>query len=597
MGASSLAVAQKAPLIADGYYTLTPIAQETAGMVYSYDTDASRNPYGNLVDYAHPAGRNGEYAYLYSVRSTSATLANTALYFSNNPDGSYTVQSCSGEPYSYLDIAGYDRHLLKFSIMPRASFHLHGQYDDMSSLPANEHIMQQLQNAAIYDSLASDARNLSSLHVLFPVDAEKITPAFSIRRTLSDARGVLALYPAGDNPGQVPALLSSNLQQVIAEAQTLVASKTTTAEQAEDIIQRLKDATAAYADAAPSQINPMQDGYYFVTSAYRAFMLRQSKTKVLVTEKGADGPTLRWNTGNTSDGTMAMHVTACSDGFMMQDYLGHYLSHPSTEGNTFSLLDESDGATFSFRYDTEGLWTIADTSAPESFLSAANPSVGEKGLYGKATDGDIVADGTMYLYPGYCSSWQIERAYHLLTVSSTGWASLSVSFPVEVPEGMDVYTVTEMGGELYLMPYLRDVIPARTAVVVHAAKGSYTFWSTTEDVPAVDDNALVANCENLTGMEAGSMATLKVKNGVAGFSKTTAKTLAAGATYIPYVAGQDDFRPLKEDADAIRGVNAGDSEGEARDGDVYDLLGRKVARPIGKAGKGLYIMNNKKILK
>lgn len=591
LSASPAAMGQTASPIPDGYYTLTPFLQEAGGYVYSYDTDALRNPYGNVADYANPLGRNGEYAYLYAVPSTGVSLAGSALYFSRGEDGTYTIQSCSGEAYSYLDVALYDRHLLKFSCQPRRSFNLHSQWDDMEALPASEHIMQQVQNAALCDSLATTSHGLGSLQVLLPVDEAKITPALTIRRPLSDAKGILALYRSGDNPGEVPALLSSHLQELIDEAQALVASKATTAEQAEDIILRLKEATAAYAETAPSHLNPMSDGYYFLTSAYRAFELRQSKQKVIVTENTADGNAiLRWNTGNVNDGSMAFRIRPEGDTFVMQDYRGRYVSHPSAEDRTLSLQDNSDGATQEFRYDTEGLWVIADASLPGALLTAANSFVGEKGLYGKPTDGDIRADGSMYLYPGYCSSWRIEKAYHTLTVTTTGWAALSVSFPVEVPADMEVFTVWDEGGELYLKPWLENVIPARTAVVVHAAKGNYTFWSTTDCSAEAKDNALVANCENRTGIESGSMATLKVKNGVVGFAKTTAKTLAAGAAYVPYSADLPDFRELKDYEDGIGSLT---SDPSPEEGNIYDLAGRKVKT----AGKGLYIINNKKILK
>lgn len=575
-------------IITDGYYTLTPFSQELQGYNYSYDTDALRSPFGNAADYAHPLGRNGEYAYLYAQPSTSAALASRAFYFSRNQDGTYTIQSCSGEAYSYLDVAMYDRHLLCFACQPRRGFNLHGQYDD---LPPTDYIMQQVQGAALFDSLAVTARNLSSLQVLLPLDDDKVTPAFSIRRHLSDALGILALYRSGENPGEVPSLLSTHLQELVAEAQALVAGKNTTLEQATDIIQRLQEATAAYAEAAPQQLLPVTDGYYFINSAYRAFELRQNKQKAIMTQNTDEGSILRWNTVNTNDGSMAFRITPDGDQFTIRDYRGRYVSHPAAEAHTLPLLDDSDGTSFLFSYDTEGLWTLADASAPEALLSASGSWSGEKGLYGKPTDGDILADGSMYLYPGYCSSWRLERAYHQLTIPSTGWGVISVSFPCEVPADVEVFTVLESDGELYMIPYLQPVIPAQTAVVVHAAKGTYTFWSTTDAVAPVRDNALIANCEARSGIEAGSMATIKVRNGEVGFSKTTAKTLAAGAAYIPYISGQDDFRPLKEDEDAVSlSPNHSPVSGE-----MYDLLGRKVSS--SSSNKGLYIIDNKKILK
>jgi len=560
-------------LIPDGYYTIGALSQEKDGYLYSYDTDALRSVYGNAADYLNPLGKNGEHAYLYSISSTSANLANRTYYFTANTDGSYTIQSCSGEAYSYLSVARYDRHLVTHTVRPRQDFFLR-QEEDTSPWPEDHHIMQQFQKAALFDSLASKAHGLDAVQVLTPLGADMVTPSICIRRTLGHARGALALYPSGDNPGQVTPLLSSSLQDCIDEAQALADNKNTTSQQADDIILRLQQASQAYEETAPTAINPLAEGYYWLTSAYRAFVLRQNKQKVIRTQESDGQLVLRWNNPSINDGSTVFHLSPSGGNVIMQDYLGRWSGRHL------------------FNYDTEGMFTIADADSPDNLLTADDSWIGEKGLYGKPSDGPVTARPDGYLYPGYCSSWFLQRAYHQVTVPTSGWAVLSVSFPAEVPEDVEVYSVAEKDGVLSMVPYECDVIPARTAVLLHAAKGTYTFWSTTQEVPAIENNALVANCEDRKDVEAGTMALLKVKNGQVGFQKSTSKQIAAGSSYIPYSEGQEEFRVLQDAETGVKNINNVQCL-MLNVQSSYDLSGRRAT----DTHKGVVIVNNKKMLK
>ena len=562
--------------ILDGYYTIGALAQEKDGYLYSYDTDALRSVYGNAVDYKNPYGKNGEHAYFYSITTTSANLTNRAYYLTANPDGSYTIQSCSGEPYSYLDVARYDRHLVIHSARPGRRFFLR-QEEDTSEWPEDHYIMQQFQKAALFDSLAARAHGLAALQVLTLLDEDKVTPSIRIRRTLGHARGALALYPSGDNPGQVTPLLNSSLRECIDEALALADDKNITSEQADEIILRLQQATQAYEETAPTAINPLVEGYYWLNSAYRAFVLRQNKQKVMRIQETDGQPALRWNNASVNDGSTAFYLSPKGENVIMKDYMDRWSSRQL------------------FRYDTEGLFTIADADAPDNLLTADDSWIGEKGLYGKPSDGPVTARSDSYLYPGYCASWFLQRAYHQVTVPTAGWAVLSASFPAEVPEGVEVFSVMEKDGVIYMEPYENNVIPARTAVVLHAAKGTYTFWSTAQEVPAIEGNALVPVCEDRKDVEAGSMALLKVKNGVVGFQKSTSKQISAGSAYIPYSEGQEEFRQLQESETGINmDFKIQNSKFKIADAQsLYDISGRKVS----EAHKGVIIVNNKKMLK
>ena len=169
---------------------------------------------------------------------------------------------------------------------------------------------------------------------------------------------------------------------------------------------------------------------------------------------------------------------------------------------------------------------------------------------------------------------------------------LGCSFPVELPEGVEAYSVVSREGNLYLRPYAAAVIPACTAVVIRAARGTYTFPSVAQNAPAIPDNVLVPVCEARKGIQSGSMRTLKVKNGVAGFARVSSTSANAGSAYVPCVEGEPDFLPLSDLEDAIQSLPAA----QQSTGDAYDLQGRKAPADHQRAGD-IYIINNKKILK
>ena len=569
--------AQKPVEIEEGYYTLTPHALLGQNYVYTYDTDALRAPYGNAADYQNPCGRNGEVAYLYCVPSTSASLANSAYYFKPLPGGGYSLQSLSGEAYSYLSMAAYDRHLLFHTPTPeRAFFAKAKDSSGGSQWSSGERVVQQFRNAALCDSLATEAHQLPSLIVLTRIDSARITPAMSIHRALSDARGAMAVFRVGDNPGEVSPLVADGLVRLVDEAAVMAADKTTTQAQADDMLARLRASTAQYVQSAPSAQTPLTDGYYFAVNAYRAFMARQGKEKALIASPDGDGRTLTWGNVNVNDGSQAFRITPSDASLFQVKSYDQSLIMPDV----------------TIQYDTEGTWTLARSQVPEAMMTAANHSTGANGLYGKNTTGAVTFDPQGHLYSGYTASWYLRRACHQVTVPSTGWAVLGTSFPVSVPDGVEVYTVAGRDGQLYLCPYTSSVIPARTAVVLRAAKGTYTFGSVVDDAPAVAGNVLVPVCEALKGVPSGRMRLLRVKNGQVGFARSSGTSASAGSAYIVCADGEDDFLPLLDQEDAVTGVPAAaESTGRA-----YDLQGRSVNADRQRTGD-IYIINNKKVMK
>ena len=572
-----VAYAQRPKEIPEGYYTMSPFALSGKDYVFSYDTDASRAPYGNAADYDNPCGRNGEAAYLYAVASAGAPLVKTAYYFRPLGDGAYCVQSLCGEAYSYLSVADYDRRLLIHTPRFSKAFHTKARCKDGSARwGEKEYTVRNFKYAGLCDTLTSVSNGYETMTVLTRVDDSRITPAMSIRRPLSDAKGAMTVYKVGDNPGEVPPMVAHGLAQLVDEAQALADGKATTAEQAADVTERLEDATRQYLETAPTAMQPVDDGYYFVVNAYRAFELRQKKEKVLCASPSGDTRKLTWGNLSVNDGSVAFRVRPSADGTFA---LSNYDQSLSLHGMLLS-------------YDAEGSWTVASSADPEALMTAANQATGTRSLYGKNTADTIAFDRGGHLYSGYTASWYLRRAYHQVTIPSTGWAALSTSFPVELPDGMEAYTVSDNNGALSLKSYFSPVVPARTAVLLRAAKGTYTLPGTAKDAPPVDGNALVAVNENVKGLPSGSIRVLKVVGGEVGFSRSTSTSVTAGSAYIPFREGEDDFRPLADVEDGLPQAMS-EADGGTR---AYDLTGRP-ADAAHQRKNNIYIINNKKILK
>lgn len=575
--AGFVAQAQQPKEIVEGYYTMSPYSLSGKEYVFSYDTDASRSPYGNASDYDNPCGKNGEVAYLYAVPSAGTPLVNSAYYFKPLGNGTYSVQSLSGEAYSYLSVAEYDRRLLIHTPQFSKAFSTKTRCKDGSSQwGEKEYTVRQYKYAGLCDTLSSASNGYETMTVLTRVEDSRITPAMSIRRPLSDAKGAMTVYKVGDNPGEVSAMVAYGLTQLVDEAQTLADDKSTTEEQAADMTARLQEATRQYLETAPTAMRPVEDGYYFVVNAYRAFLMRQKKEKTLSATLSDGERTLTWRDISVNDGGVAFHITPSGDGtFEMASY------------DRSLVLDD-----MLVSYDAEGTWTIASSADPEALMTAANQTKSLRTLYGKNTADSIAFDREGHLYSGYTASWYLRKAYHQVTVPSTGWAVLSTSFPVELNDSVEAYTVSEKDGNLYMKP-LSSVVPARTAVLIHAAKGTYTLPSTTKNAPVVDDNLLVAVNEPLKGLKSGTIRVLKIVSGQVGFSKSSSTSVVAGSAYLPYNEGEDDFRPFVDVEDGLSSVGTDALEKGTQ---AYDLMGRKVDASRQKKND-IYIINNKKILK
>lgn len=176
---------------------------------------------------------------------------------------------------------------------------------------------------------------------------------------------------------------------------------------------------------------------------------------------------------------------------------------------------------------------------------------------------------------------------------NTHMATFSAPFPTVVPEGVTAYyAATKEGKYVDLKTITEDAIPANTGVILVSENNGNVLM-----LPAAGETAAVVT-GNLLGHSAGAD---KNMNGISnaylltngsqgvGFYRCSGGTLAANKSYLQLEGGQQ--------AVCIRLAGTTDIESSTLNPQpptqIYDLAGRRVQQ----MGKGIYIVNNKKVIR
>ena len=197
------------------------------------------------------------------------------------------------------------------------------------------------------------------------------------------------------------------------------------------------------------------------------------------------------------------------------------------------------------------------------------------------------------------------------TISEQGIGTFYSNAATFIPEGVKAYVALEepvMNGAdgqgnaigTISMAEVTDIIPAKTGVVLRGEAGTYDFFYTAEDGAAGTDANLLVGYAGAAEFRAVSLLdnvntyVLTVKDGAAGFYKKD----AAFKVY-----NHKAYLNVPENAAGTLRLRFVDADGttEIRDvlleqgetGEIYDLTGRRVRH----AGKGVYIMGGKKVLR
>jgi hypothetical protein len=171
-----------------------------------------------------------------------------------------------------------------------------------------------------------------------------------------------------------------------------------------------------------------------------------------------------------------------------------------------------------------------------------------------------------------------------VTVSDAGYATLFFEAALTIPTGVKAYTGTVSGSKLVLSE-VETTIPANTAVVLQAEKGTYSFEVTTADAFSGENDLAGGTGETA---EPGDLV-LGIEDSVVGFYGYEG-VLATNKAYLPAskVASAPAIYFSFEDETEVTGVY--NLRVEEKANAAFDLTGRRAN------GKGLMIQNGKVVL-
>jgi hypothetical protein len=198
---------------------------------------------------------------------------------------------------------------------------------------------------------------------------------------------------------------------------------------------------------------------------------------------------------------------------------------------------------------------------------------------------------------------KLQAKYNLLvatqeetvTISSVGYSTLYLDYPVYIPEGVEVYVMSGIEGDYATLKRIEGVLPANNGVILRNA-GTYTFKRATEPATPVESNLLSGTAETIaTNSVDGVVYTLqKNENGGVVFRRYNGANLNAKKAFLVLPASSEAqaLRIRFADEEEVTSIGNAVFENGAGLDIVYDLQGRRVVTP----GKGFYIVNGKKMV-
>lgn len=197
---------------------------------------------------------------------------------------------------------------------------------------------------------------------------------------------------------------------------------------------------------------------------------------------------------------------------------------------------------------------------------------------------------------------KLQAKYNLLvatqeetvTISSVGYSTLYLDYPVTIPEGVEVYVMSGIEGDYATLKRIEGVLPANNGVILRNA-GTYTFKRATEPATPVESNLLSGTAETIaTNSVDGVVYTLqKNENGGVVFRRYNGANLNAKKAFL-VLSASDEAKALHiRFAEEEGGATSMKFVFEIEDSEqVYDLYGRRV---VGLT-EGIYIVNGKKVV-
>jgi len=224
-----------------------------------------------------------------------------------------------------------------------------------------------------------------------------------------------------------------------------------------------------------------------------------------------------------------------------------------------------------------------------------------------AKDGQLTNTNNV-IVNGTCANLQLTDGYPFkapanFTATSASYTTtidadvkagtLCLPFAAAIPEGVKAYTLAYTGGNEVNATEVEETIPANTPVLLNGT-GDATFTGSSA--------AIAADAENVDGALTGVFATtfvpensyvLQKQEEKIGFFKVEEANSIEAAPFRAYLTATSEARSLsiKFDEGGTTGISLVNNEVKANNR-YFNLNGQRVMKPA----KGLYIVNNKKVI-
>lgn len=339
-----------------------------------------------------------------------------------------------------------------------------------------------------------------------------------------------------------------------------------------------------------------------MTNVYSSLTINQPTAGKLYRFKGKTSQRYMKSNGAGSQMTVSANldpdngpatIFMLTDGNKLLSYdLGLYANDTHSIGstvnnyNTYSFLKSEGG--------NVGYYTIKSNYSGSKYLWSNTSNTDRNGEYAE----------------GNCD-WEIEEVPYLpVPIYNDDYKLGTFYSPVALTQNttrIKFYTGTVTNNYFNLTQYTGNVIPANTAFVTEYVKDGQTSNNcaylqitsdptpTTEQQKQLDNNQLAGQFETITTptITGKTICTMQEISSALTFASYTGTTVKGFRAYLPVdnntaAGGSGSFR-------LVFGMPTGiDTIGNqpAQEQTVYDLSGRRVER----AGKGLYIVNGKKVM-
>lgn len=265
-----------------------------------------------------------------------------------------------------------------------------------------------------------------------------------------------------------------------------------------------------------------------------------------------------------------------------------------SNNNTLRFYNEST-ATFSV---PDGYAIIQIVTTGANFDSADKGELSSGTWTGLSKEVKLTATGSRYVNTITVTYVPIET----VTVGTAGYATYASDNDLDFTDSNIKAYIAKAKDDGTGVTFDRvHKIPAGTGVLLYKDGGATetipVFDPDKEDADNTDGNVFVRGEGVAVASVVGNMYNYilnKVDN-VVGFYKAAGQKVAKNRAYIQVESASlaKDFISMPGFDDSTTGVNEVNGSGLMINGPVYDLQGRRVEKP----GKGLYIVNGKKVLK